>query len=180
MALPERSADAVTVLGTAACVVDDISKYGIVGDVLTLNHAAPFIDTVYHAVSMHWAEWEPSLAGLRRAFRRPRVGWLHAYRRQPQQQDLADSVAVWRATSPEFAPAGSGHLGVLVALSLGYVKIRLLGVPMNQSPHFYDLYGSTTAPGYADWVASRWRLAASQASRIRSASGVTRSVYGGL
>lgn len=175
----ERDSATCTVLGTARCVHDDVARHGVQGDVMVLSHALMgYMGLVHHAVSMHWDKLCEPLARLRGS---RNVLSLHSFRvpitGAPSMLGAINHS--WRASESRYAPHGTGHFGVLLALSLGYSEVRLLGVPMDAQPHFYDLGASTTNKNFPAWL-QRWALPADSAVRIRSASGYTAEVFGWL
>lgn len=175
---PDKDSATCTIIGTARCVHEDIARYGIAGDVMVISHALAYLHgLVHHAVSMHWDLLARPLLQLREVGQKGNVLCLHSWR-TPVRTTLANNH-VWRAAEPKYAPRGSGHFALLVAWSLGYSDIRLLGVPMDDSSHFYDLAGSTSGLLFPDWCA-RWIVPEKTSTRIRSASGYTRKRFGPL
>ncbi len=178
-AYPRKDHCCCSIIGTARCVSDDIRRCGINGDVMVISHALMGVTgRVHHAISMHWNLLIEPLFRLRMSQQQGNVSYVHSWRKQyGMDSALGASAVAWRAAKPRFSPKGSGHFAVLTALSMGYSEIRLLGLPMDGSPHFYDINRSSTAPCFHEWLRN-WILPEGAESRIRSASGNTSEQYG--
>ena len=182
---PARGSDVCTVIGTAACVREDIRRHGVAGDVMCIAHALfAYVGPVSHFATRHARIQAGPLLRLRCIDKRlPHSGLLvHVYKHdRPSEEELVGlSLCEWLAAAPPLAPADSGHFGILAAVSMGYTSVRLLGMPMDGQEHFYDLDRSTTCtvnPKRLErWVRSTGDLLAG----VRSAGGNTRRVFGGL
>jgi hypothetical protein len=76
----------------------------------------------------------------------------------------------------------SGYFGVLTSVSMGYKKIIIAGIPLNTDPHWYE---RKDIPG-PNWIGQTYRtwmdykMKIPEASRIRSLSGYTKFIFGGV
>lgn len=120
------------VLGSAACVWDDLKAYGPVTDeiVVAVNDMIwAYPERIDHAVTLHvehLKEWQEA--------RRQKGGnddytvWSNNARR-----------AVMERTVRNWGAGSSGMLGMVVALDgLGCDEVVLCGIPMDDRTHFFD------------------------------------------
>ena len=131
---------------------------------------------VHHGVSMH-----PEEPGLWRALRpyyqcEGSHVHTHGYRKH-NKPGIPECDYIWDI------PAGKGGtsslLAVFVALGLGYERVVLCGVPMDNTGHFYDPASKIDRTFGSDFIEMEWRKAEKHfAGRVRSVSGRTRDWLG--
>lgn len=113
----------LTILAPGRCLLQDIAKYGIVGDVMAVSGViADYTGTIKYAVGM-WEEYIKALINLRKIRNRN-----------------VDNVDI--RTRPIFGNIpinNSGLLALSLARSFGYDCIRVLGMPVDGSGHYYDI-----------------------------------------
>jgi hypothetical protein len=172
---------AALILGSAASLWSDLQVLGPwPGLVIAVNRAGTFHpDRLDHWVSLHpeqlggfMAEREAMLAGhdaLRAAWG-PFTTWC---------QRPHDGTRVDRVEAAIPGTGSSGLFAVRIALArLGCERVVLAGVPIDNSPHFYD-GGLRSGPGFVPYR-PEWRAAAEEefGGRVRSLSGWTAELLG--
>lgn len=176
------------VAGSARGVWEDLALFGRVDDgawdVMALNVMGAF----YPGRLEHWASLHPEhvggLARLRRDVVDGRETHFHTSRPfMPAPERPAEGARPWHAWA--FANLGgtTGAFAALVGLGLGYDRVVLAGVPMDNSGHFYDapwVRGTGTFafgdPNYQTvWCELRDRVFE---GRVTSLSGRTRDWLG--
>jgi|GEM_PF-3540479 len=115
--LPATDKEILTVAGSAPCLQDDLDKFGIVGDLATINQAYKVLNnTQMHFVSAHMDKHHEPL-GIRHTI-------------TPRGINRADYFWYF---NPGFI--SSGLLAAWIGLSIGYKKIILIGVPLDGRVH---------------------------------------------
>lgn len=170
----KRNSNTISILGCSSVLVDDIREFGVKGDVMALSDTiAYYPGRIDHAFSRHARALMPPLLELRR-FRCRDVGFIThtwgGFERIPQED------VVWNLNK---TPKGTGMMAIFISLAWGYDYVRLLGMPHDTSPHFYDVMPS------AKWKPDDFIPEFSVhgdliAPYVRSASGRTREYIGGL
>jgi hypothetical protein len=138
-ALYKKKSGQLTVLGTAACVWDDLKRFGKVadGEVMTINEMTEHYgfttkSPVHHAASMHpdrlplWVKLADS------AFKQDFPITTHGNKAGGQYE--------WNI----IGVTHSGVFGTMVGLLMGYDPIILCGMPCMQAPYFYGPYDWST------------------------------------
>lgn len=159
------------ILGAAACLWDDLKALGHWdGDVIVVNRAGIH----YPGRIDHWVTLHPEMLG----------GWIEAravafgpgeFETWCQKEgDEVDHVVT------DIEPRGSsGLFAVRIALLLGYERVVLAGMPIDDRPHFYDADGKRSGPPFRyympDWLRARRR---EFNGRVRSISGWTGEILG--
>lgn len=165
------------VLGGAACVWDDLeTAQQMLGDrervMVAANDVGMHIDGDFHWCTLH-AEHMPGWEAERAARGLPRTytTWGRTYPYGEEHLQALTERAV------EHGMGSSGMLAVEVAVHLGCAPILLCGVPLDDSPHFFDAAAWAHASGFrrhwerrAQWLRER---------HVRSMSGWTRDLLGG-
>lgn len=168
------------IMGTGRCLWEDIERFVGVrdiaedwADVMTVNDAVMYVP---YPVSHAYSHDDPQL-----------VHWVAGRRRRYQAMYDLDIIA-HSVTEVEtenvvewpFPNTGTSGLGAAyVACALGYSDIVLLGLPLDDSGHFYD----------PPWIRSnfsreenerRWIRARDEIfqGRVKSVSGRTRDILG--
>jgi hypothetical protein len=188
---------ALLVLGSAACLWDDLAAAGDdgwVGDRMAVNLTAINYDR--HCLR-HWATVHPQMP----LFQRDIPWWRHRRDRANRAFDLhgaafdtrtrSISLAsrnpapadIWEWPYPARLRQGSSSLfAVEIGLVLGYDPIVLCGVPLDDSDYFFrrltaeerETYGFRRRHCHATWE----RQAPGWAGRVKSMSGFTAELLG--
>lgn len=173
--IPARRSDTLTILGCGACLAADIAAFGVKGDVMAISDATAYYPRrIDHACSRHCGILMDSLVAIRRARKYNLDFSIHAMRSDPKSLVVTH---YWRPQEKAFSPAGSGHFAILLGVSMGYKDIRLLGVPMDDKGHFYDVLPvrGQIHPVYLErWGESTMRFL----KNVRSASGPSAELLG--
>jgi len=168
---------ALLVIGGARCVWEDLAA----ADTLTgrgnfklmaVNDSAMFIpEPITHMASLHPKHLGPWRA-LRKA-RYPTAG--HSHTHSVRKADGVDFV--W---SPLHSDGLSGLFGVQVGLMLGYERIVLAGIPMDDSGTFWEPPEVRRKYGLESYERA-WKYARDNyfRGRVKSLSGNTRDWLGG-
>jgi hypothetical protein len=180
----------VLVVGSARCVWDDLAAFGPIGryEVMAINDAIMHFPIVHHAFS-HDRKWLPR--------------WLEA--RRPRYVQVGEPIAAHTvmdrcvglsATIWPWQGIGTSALGaVLTALAMGYDRIVILGVPLDNSGHYFDPLPGTNFGPMTKYIGTNFETAVPPQNgkvrywselkaagvlddRIRSMSGRTRDVLG--
>lgn len=126
-------AGAVTIIGGARCVWDDIAKLNMRerGDIMVVNDIGCYLDwPLDHWISMHkinLRHWVSLRRGHSMAFNQ---GF-----KSHTQESFESINNAWYITDPM---PYSGVYAAQVALALGYEKITLVGIPQDDSPKLFD------------------------------------------
>lgn len=163
---------AVLILGAAACLWDDLKALGHWdGDVMAVNRAGVhYSGQIAHWVTLH-PEHLPEWIEARAVAFGPSefTTWC-----QREGDDVDNAVT-------DIGPYGSsGLFAVRIALQrLGYQRVVLAGMPIDDGPHFYDAGGRRSGPTF-EWYRPEWIKARHLEirGRLRSLSGWTREKFG--
>lgn len=120
------------IMGGGSCVWDDYAKVRPwKGEIMCVNDIGQFLhDQVAHWVTLH-PEYLPGWRHYRtkHLFGRGDRPTCHSNR-------MAEGVDVsWAIDN---SGGSSGLFGIYVGLLLGYTEIVIAGIPMDDSPHFFD------------------------------------------
>ncbi len=154
------------VIGSAACVWDDLRALGQWdGVVVAVNHMA----AVYPYRIDHLATLHSDMAGAWVRARKARGGNLDfTIWGRPEREGADYTLSGWSSGS-------SGLFGVGVALGIGAERVVLAGVPIDETPHFFDHAAWACFAGYR----AVWEERASLLrGRVFSMSGWTRELLG--
>jgi len=149
----------VLIIGGAGCVWDDLATIGEwPHEICAVNDIATRLPRFGIWCSLHpreFADLEPHVTA---------TGYQKWSHKPPADHILPD----WRGSSGLFA--------VKVCLSLGFTRIILAGIPMDQQPHFNKSAEWQEADLYRrGWMAQLKKIQ----PHVRSCSGWTRSLLGG-
>lgn len=137
-----RNSNTLIILGSAGCLWNDLKEYGpIDGDVLAINR----VGYLYEGRIDHWATLHPEWIGTVKPLRKGNQDYItHANKEYPGA-GIDRATGDWGGTSGLFA--------CKVGLELGYSRIILCGVPMqDDQKYFYDQpMGYTLAPYRKGW-----------------------------
>lgn len=174
-------ASSLVILGSARCLWADVQTLGdIQADWMAVNAAGCFYDRpIQHWASSH-PEWFSAWAKIRAPLRiGPNIVGncpgvtFHSHKPHHDWQ-----IRVW----PEFKPSSgtSSLFAVRVGLEL-YEQVILCGIPLDGSgsfyhPPWYDYYDYHEKKWREPWV----KAAPGFNGRVRSMSGFTRELLGGL
>lgn len=170
-----RKSGPLLIIGGGRCVWDDIASpaaksWG--GDVMAINDIGQY----YHGVVHHWVTLHPEyMAGWR--FFRERHCYGEGKRAATHSNNAKPEIDhAWDCMN---LGGCSGLWACHVALMLGYDRILLAGVPMDNTGHFFDAphYQSAHVDEAQDQV---WGQSINQvfAGRVSSCSGRTREWLG--
>ena len=133
----------LTLIASARCMWDDLRDLGdIGGDTMSVNLAGSF----FRRPVDHWASLHPRFlvehcVPLKRLFQHQPAEthiYTHSIRYAPGIDVIWDILQGNSGTSGMFA--------ILVALALGYDRIVVCGLPLDDSGHFYDNPYKPTIP----------------------------------
>lgn len=164
----------VVVLGTGRTVWDDSKRFNQRGyGVVTINNMTlHYREKIDHSCSMH--PEEPELwRKLRITYDRDPVFLTHSHSNGHSKTNFN-----WHI---ERGGSGtSGLFAVMLALALGYEKVVLCGIPLDDQGHFYDPPGFRDGVFKSDFIRREWREVSQLyfKDRVRSLSGWTRDLLG--
>lgn len=177
----------IAVCGDAACVWDDLERLGCrenavrgrVGgpfDFMTVNKLVEvFPGNIEHAYSNEPSWLEKFIAARRVEYKREFDG--------PRHTHSCNQGAKWRWPLGGHATSGLG--AALVALGLGYERIVLCGIPLDDGPHNGEPYWrrcrfTNEAADSSDGMNRHWKNARDLAfhGRVKSMSGRTKEWLG--
>lgn len=170
------------VMATGRCVWDDLlyhfdAEANHASVIAVNNMILHWKKRVHHGVSMH-----PEEPGLWRALRPYYQGeeshvTTHGYRKH-EKQGLRECDYIWDI--PRAKGGTSSLLAVYVGLCLGFNRIVLTGVPLDQSGHFYDPPAETIQVFGSDFLKTEWMKSIHEdfKGRVRSVSGRTKEWLG--
>lgn len=171
------------ICGSGRCLWDDVRRFqsDVPCDVMAVNHAGMYLPVQFHHwVSVHGEifQWMTPLRANGHYFvgnprdqkvRPLRHGWMtHSIKQWPGVDH------VWEMR--DIGTGSSGLFACKVAMALGYKKIVLCGVPLDNSGHFYDPPSEETH--YSDSVKYWEEFLPSMRGRVFSMSGFTRELLG--
>lgn len=170
------------VMATGRCVWDDLLyRFSVEANrasVIAVNNMIlHWKARVHHGVSMH-----PEEPGLWRALRpyyqcEESHVHTHGYRRH-EKAELKECDYIWDI--PRAKGGTSSLLAVYVGLALGFNRIVLAGVPLDQSGHFYDPASEKIQVFGSDFLKTEWMKSINEdfKGRVRSLSGRTKEWMG--
>lgn len=163
----------VLILGAAASLWSDLAALGDwSGPVMAVNRAGAFYPgRLDHWVSLHPEQFDGFID--ERRTRGPLFDGL------TWSLDAADGVRIDRVVTDLELSGSSGLFAVRIALHrLGHDRVVLAGMPMDDSPHFYDA-GRRSGPSFVPYRLEWRRVARDEfAGRVRSLSGWTADLLG--
>src|ERR1043166_3130260 len=124
---------AVTIIGGARCVWDDISRLNMCerGDIMVVNDIGCYLDwPIDHWVSMHKIDLRHWVA-LRQSHS---MAFGEDFQSHTQESQGSINNA-WYLVEPM---PYSGVYAAQIALALGYDRITLCGIPQDDSPKLFD------------------------------------------
>jgi hypothetical protein len=153
------------VIGSAACVWDDLSRYDFHGhDLMAVNDMMMhFPDKLDYGATCH-PEKLPAWSFFKKME-------IHSH--------IPNDLVTWYW--PLHRQGGtSGLFAITVGLLMGYDRIVLAGVPCDDSPRFFEPPWKTHAQFGRDSVMDEWRDAAKNIfnDKVKSLSGKTRELLG--
>jgi len=177
---------ALTIIGTAYCLQDDIDHYGVVGDVMAINHAImDYKSKIHHACMCEFMKLGTKFINIRNMYGLNTNFTMHTsaphYLEYSHDYDiklinefqtiLGIKVQCWDTRR---AIRNSGILGAMIGIALGYKSIRLLGIPGEGSHYYDDMHNSDGKYFGVDFLSENVHLF----SRVKSASGLTADILG--
>jgi len=169
----------LVILGGAACVWDDLLLFNntlglqLRPDYMAVNDIGQYWQNpLAHWVTLH-PEYMPG-------WMRFRLGHYYGDGRKPIVHSARPDPGVDVHWDVPTSGGTSGLFGCLVALALGYEKIILVGMPMDNSHHFFDPPWQSNAsfednPNKLEWIGAKDRIFK---DKVRSMSGRTRQWLG--
>ncbi len=182
-----RMSDILLITGDGQCLPQDVKEFeswGIPHDVLCINRSIVF----FQRPVQHWA-----------AIDNEESVWFTQYL---SQKVIPPTGRIWKHTiggcagydfwwiaghpkdASEYARwhwgGNSGYFGILIAQEMGYKKIVLAGIPLDNSPHWYDP-ADADGPAWMGFVYQQWmdyKMAVPKAENVRSMSGYTAFIFG--
>jgi hypothetical protein len=160
------------VLGSAACLWDDLSGIGREGDMISVSAAGCCViqPMVKHWCNLH-AEYLPHYQFLAQ-FRQPKH--IHTHTQKPSP----DAEFIWEIQHPYLNRGTSAMFATLVGLALGYTEIILAGCPLDNSAYFYE--PPSTRHGIYPSCLKAWEYSHEYVfnGRVKSMSGKTMELLG--
>jgi len=136
--LPIRTSDHLTLIGSGMCLIESIKKIGYIGDIMSVNVASFFFpeDRPYqHIVSYHYELFELS-EKIRRWFNQKYKCIRHSHVSEDMKY-YKNKIDYFWDIKP--IPQLSGFLACTIGVILGYKKIILHGIPMDNTPRFHEI-----------------------------------------
>lgn len=165
----------VIVAGTAPCLFRDLAECPRGVPIIGVNYAGLLLTGVAHIVSYH-----ATAAGL---IAQLRACAQHSLKdpAPPEVHSTAAAPGVTRVwPEPDGGGGSSGLFGVRVALGLGYARVILAGMPLDDSGRFYDPPGVRKLDFAAHYLDTWVKALPDFAGRVVSCSGLTKTLLGGL
>ncbi len=165
--------DSVLILGSAASLWSDLADLDDwPGSVMAVNRAGIYLGLIDHWVSLHPEQLGVFLAERERAGRAINCTTWCQRGHPGTRVDVVPQAICCSGSSGLYA----------VRIALGILQARcivLAGMPMDDSPHFYDTAGRRSGPSFVPYR-PEWRRAARDefAGRVRSVSGWTADLLG--
>jgi hypothetical protein len=167
-----RFSDRALVIGTAACVHDDLAAFQLLPaapyEVFIVNEAFRFVSSWDHWVSLHpekMAGWREEAAAMGRATYYRGImlpdldpdDWDAAIKKG-RPVDFPHTRHDWRV--PKCDTSGSsGLFAARLAIRAGYGRVVLAGIPMDNSPHVGRTEPWADRDGFAAaWIAAEQEL----------------------
>jgi hypothetical protein len=169
-------------MGSGRCLWDDLRRVNLKGwGVIAVNGTALYYKgKIDHACSLH--PEEPTIwTSLRKAYFCESCTILtHAHAALGKQFSPSYEEADYSWQIEDANSGTSGLFGVMLALALGYDRIILAGIPMDDQGHFYDPPWLTDGCFKSDFVRSEWRRISQIYfdGRVKSLSGWTKDLLG--
>jgi hypothetical protein len=171
-----RSGPAI-VIGSAACMWDDLSQVADRGDYIAVNHAGLFVHyggAVTQGRLVHWASLHsdlfPAWRHLAQVNQGQHINW-HTNAPDP------NSDFCWQFNYRGITRGSSALFAVFVGLALGYNPVILAGCPLDNSPPFYGKPGTEQAT-FAGCIKGWEQSVKLFNGRVKSMSGRTRELLG--
>jgi hypothetical protein len=160
----------IIICGSGECLFDDLARnhanaFPHTMDVACINHTALYYPYFFE----HWISWHSNIfAGIR-----------EFVKGNPTIHSSKEDTLVHRVWGfPGFECSDSGLFAVKICLALGYDRIILCGIPMDNSRKFYEAYGTENGHA-ADNIQDIWKKEIpSFKDCVRSMSGNTRAMLG--
>lgn len=170
------------VMATGRCVWDDLARFNPEhhkADVIAVNNMIlHWKNRVHHGVSLH-AEEPPLWRKLRQQYGCDNNHVTCHAARPSRDPQIMNCDYIWDLLG--CARAGTSSLfAVAVGIALGYSRIVLAGVPLDDKGHFYDPPGLVFKCFGSTSVRNQWQTAQEVffKNRVRSLSGWTRELLG--
>lgn len=166
---------AVIVAGTGRCLFRDLAECPTGLPIIAVNYAGLVLHHVAHIASYH-----ARAAGL--------IGQLramtgHTFKREPlpEVHSTAEAPGVTHVWPERDGGGGSsGLFAVRVALALGFGRVILAGVPLDDSGRFYDPPDDRPFDFAANYLDTWVKALPDFQGRVVSCSGMTKTLLGGL
>jgi len=173
--LPERNSDFLTIIGGSENVKEDVKKWGIHGDIITVNFAGLFLNRNYdHLVSFH-ADVFKFIIDLRKLSITKKKFYTHTNGSiNSRIIDNKDFISYIWSFIPK--PKSSGLLALWIGLALGYKKILLHGIPLDNSGRFTDIENDENRNLYYENCSKN--IDFTKFTNVRSSSGNTLKIFG--
>lgn len=170
------------VCGSARCLWDDLAELeGVDADLVAVGFSGMALPRrPVHWVSQHAFDFQWMLPYLKRGRVLTDSGLFVRHIETHSNRACACVLHVWpKSVMPD--RGSSGESAARVSLAMGYERVILAGVPLDDQGHFYDpppgLMGASYY-NYSTYVKSWESSAAEFAGRVRSVSGLTRDLLG--
>lgn len=183
-----RMSDVCLITGDAATLPDDVKKFeawGIPHDVYCVNRSIVFFDRPVH----HWAAidneestWLPQYDSEKihipgRPIWKHTIGGCRGYDFYWISFDPADEMT---DHARRHWGGNTGYFAILTAAEMGYKRVILAGIPLDNSPHWYDP-PEANGPQWLGIVYQQWmdyKMKVPFADNVRSLSGYTAFIFG--
>ena len=179
--LPKKNSEFLTIIGSGEYVKQDIKKWGIHGDIMVVNFVGLFYSLkpdFNHLVSFHCDVFE-HIINLRNLAIRSKPFVTHTFGNINTriQKHINNINYVWYF-KPE--PRSSGLLALWIGQALGYRKILLLGIPLDNTGRFTDIFNDQDKNLYYEEssIILLQRIDPLKFDNVRSASGNTAKIFG--
>jgi hypothetical protein len=176
-ALVDRFQGKAMVLGSGRSIWDDLSRFNHkgYGVVAVNNMTLHYRDQVDHSVSMH--PDEPELWRKLRKIYNCLPCELITHSPVPTNQK-SETDYTWYFEKGQGGT--SGLFAVMLALALGYDRVVLCGMPLDDLGHFYDPPNHRDGCFRSDFIHSEWNEVNKLYfnNRVKSLSGWTRNLLG--
>ena len=167
--LPKRNSDFLTIVGGSDNVKNDVKKWGIHGDIVTVNFSGLFLNRDYdHLASFH-CDLFKHLINLRKLAITKKKFYTHS--RITENRDFVNYI--WSFVPK---PKSSGLLALWIGIALGYKKILLHGIPLDNSGRFTDIENDETRNLYYEECSKN--IDFSKFINVRSSSGNSLKIFG--
>lgn len=178
--LPVRTSDHLTVIGSGVCLIESIKKMGYIGDIMSVNVASFFFPEnrpYQHIVSYRYELFELS-EKIRIWFRQKHKCISHSYTSEDIKYYKNKADYFWNIKP---MPQSSGFLACTIGVILGYKKIILHGIPMDDTMRFHETI-SNSKTNYDEIVKEMDQSPYLHINKfkdiVKSCSGVTMKILG--